>query len=77
MFFKLIYECFYFNISFISEFDEIKAFIIFEFILFEFNWFNVIKKVIKKDFLNKYIIKIIIKRTIYINFTKPDFKIII
>ena len=54
----LIYECFYSGISLVSEFNEIEAFIIFEFISFGFNRFNVIKKVIKKDFLNEYIIKI-------------------
>jgi len=77
MLFKLIYECLYFNISFTSEFNEIKVFIIFELILFGFNRFNVIKKAIEKSPLNKYIIKIIIKRAIYIGFIKPVFKIII
>jgi len=74
--FKLIYECFCFGISLINEFNEIKAFITFEFISFEFNRFNVIKKVIEKGFLNEYIIKIVIKKAIYIDFIKPDFKII-
>ena len=77
MLFKLIYKCFYFGILLINEFNEIKTFIIFEFISFEFNRFNVIKKIIKKGFLNEYIIKIVIKRTIYISLVKPDFKTII
>ena len=73
----LIYECFYFNTSFINEFNEIKAFIIFELISFKFNRFNVIKKTIEKGFLNEYIIKIVIKKAIYISFVKPGFEIII
>ena len=36
-----------------------------------------IKKAIEKGPLNKYIIRIIIKRAIYIGFIKPDFKTII
>jgi len=76
MSFKLIYECLYFNTSFINEFNKIKTFIIFEFISFGFNRFNVIKKVIKKSPLNKYIIKIIIKKVIYIRFVKSSFKTI-
>jgi len=75
--FKLIYECFYFGTLFINEFGKIKAFIIFEFISLGFNRFNVIKKAIKKGLLNEYIIKIVIKRAIYIGFIKPSFKIII
>ena len=75
--FKLIYECLYFNTPLINEFNEIKAFIIFESILLGFNRFNIIKKVIEKSPLNKYIIKIVIKRTIYIGFIKPGFEIII
>jgi len=77
MLFKLIYKCLYSNTSLINEFNEIKAFIIFEFISFEFNRFNVIKKVIEKSPLNKCIIKIVIKRAIYIGVIKPGFKIII
>jgi len=77
MLFKLVYKCFYFNTLFINEFNEIETFIIFEFILFKFNRFNVIKKVIEKGLLNECIIKIVIKRAIYINFMKPDFKTII
>ena len=73
----LVYECLYFGILLINEFNEIKAFIIFEFISFGFNRFNVIKKVIKKGPLNECIIKIIIKRVIYIDFIKLSFKIII
>ena len=73
----LIYECFYFNISFINEFNEIKVFIIFKLILFRFNRFNMIKKTIEKNPLNKYIIKIVIEKAIYINLIKPGFKIII
>jgi len=73
----LIYECLYSNTPLINEFNEIKAFIIFEFISFEFNRFNVIKKVIEKDLSNKYIIGIVIKRAIYIGFIKPGFEIII
>ena len=72
----LIYECFYFNTLLINEFNKIKAFIIFEFILFRFNRFNVIKKIIKKGLLNKYIIKIVIKKAIYIGLIKPGFKTI-
>jgi len=49
----------------------------FEFILFGFNRFNVIKKAIKKGPLNKCIIKIIIEKAIYINLIKPSFEIII
>ena len=74
---ELVYECFCFSTLLISKFGEIKAFTIFEFISFKFNRFNVIKKVIKKGFLNEYIIKIIIKKTIYISFTKSGFEIII
>jgi len=73
----LIYECFYFDISLINEFDKIKAFIIFELISLEFNWFNIIKKAIKKSFLNECIIKIVIKKAIYIGLIKPSFKTII
>jgi len=73
----LIYKCLYFNTPFINEFNEIKAFTIFKLISLEFNRFNVIKKAIKKSFLNKYIIKIVIKRAIYIGFVKSSFKIII
>jgi len=75
--FKLIYECLYFGTLLINEFNKIKVFIIFEFISFGFNRFNIIKKIIEKSSLNKYIIRIIIKRTIYINFIKPGFEIII
>ena len=75
--FKLIYECLCFNTSLINKFSEIKTFIIFEFISLGFNRFNVIKKVIKKSLLNEYIIKIVIKKAIYISFIKPSFKIII
>jgi len=77
MLFKLIYECLYFNILFINEFNKIKAFIIFKLISLGFNRFNIIKKAIKKGPLNKCIIRIIIKRTIYIGLVKPSFKIII
>ena len=35
-----------------------------------------IKKAIEKGFLNKCIIKIVIKKVIYIGFIKPGFKII-
>jgi len=77
MSFKLIYEYLYFNTPFINKFNEIQAFIIFELISFKFNWFNIIKKAIKKSLLNECIIKIIIKRAIYIGFIKPGFKIII
>jgi len=73
----LIYECLYFNIPLINEFNKIKAFIIFEPISFRFNWFNVIKKAIKKSLLNKCIIKIVIKKAIYIDLIKPGFKTII
>jgi len=73
---SLIYECFYFNIPLINEFNKIKAFIIFKLILLEFNRFNVIKKAIKKSPLNEYIIKIVIKRVIYIDLIKPGFKTI-
>ena len=73
----LIYECLYFNTPFINKFDKIKAFTIFKLISFEFNRFNIIKKIIKKGFLNECIIKIIIKKAIYISFTKLSFKIII
>jgi len=52
--FKPIYKYFYFNTPFINKFDEIKAFTIFELILFGFNRFNIIKKAIKKNPLNKY-----------------------
>ena len=76
MLFKLIYECFYFGISLANKFDEIKAFIIFKPILFGFNRFNVIKKAIEKSLLNECIIKIIIKKAIYIGFIKPGFEII-
>ena len=72
----LIYECLYFNIPFINEFNEIKALIISELISLGFNRFNVIKKVIEKSPLNEYIIRIVIKRAIYIGFIKPGFKII-
>ena len=75
--FKLIYKCLYFNTPLINEFNEIKTFIISEFISFGFKRFNIIKKVIEKSSLNKYIIKIVIKRAIYIDFIKPDFEIII
>ena len=77
MFFKLIYECFYFDIPFINEFNEIKVFIIFEFISFGFNRFKLVKKVIKKGFLNEYIIRIVIKKAMYISLIKPGFEIII
>ena len=77
MSFKLIYKCFYFGTPLINKFNEIKVFIIFEFILFEFNRFNMIKKTIKKSPLNEYIIKIVIKRAIYISLIKPSFKTII
>ena len=72
-----VYECFYFDIPLTNEFDEIKAFIISEFISLGFNRFNVIKKAIEKSFLNEYIIGITIKKAIYINFVKPSFKTII
>ena len=72
-----IYKCFYSDTPLINEFNEIETFIVFEFISSEFGRFNVIKKTIKKSFLNKYIIRIVIKRAIYIGFVKPDFKIII
>jgi len=72
----LIYEYLYFNTPLTNEFNEIKTLIIFEFILFEFNRFNVIKKTIKKSPSNECIIKIVIKRTIYIGFIKPGFKTI-
>ena len=72
----LIYECFYSGTPLTSEFDEIKAFIIFEFISFEFNRFNIIKKAIKKGPSNKCIIRIVIKRAIYIGFTKLGFETI-
>jgi len=72
-----VYECFCFDIPFINEFNKIKAFIVFKFISFGFNRFNMIKKVIKKNSLNKYIIKIVIKRAIYIGLIKPGFKTII
>jgi len=75
--FKPVYECFYFDISLTSEFNEIKAFIIFELISLGFNRFNMIKKAIKKGSLNECIIKIVIKRAIYIDFAKPGFEIII
>ena len=75
--FKLIYECFYFNTPLINEFNEIKAFIIFELISPEFNRFNIIKKTIEKDLLNEYIIRIVIKRAIYIGLVKPGFETII
>ena len=77
MLFKLIYECFCFGTSLVNEFDEIKAFIIFEPISFRFNRFNMIKKAIKKSPSNEYIIKIIIERAIYIGLIKPGFKTII
>ena len=35
-----------------------------------------IKKTIEKSLLNKCTIKIVIKKAIYINFTKPNFKTI-
>ena len=73
----LIYKCFYFNTLLINKFNEIKTFIIFELISLKFNRFNIIKKAIKKDPLNKCIIKIIIKRAIYIDLIKPGFKTII
>jgi len=73
----LVYECFYFSTPFINEFNKIKAFIIFEFISLGFNRFNIIKKAIKKSSLNECIIRIIIKRAIYIGFIKPSFKTII
>ena len=73
----LVYECFYFSTPFINEFNKIKAFIIFEFISLGFNRFNIIKKAIKKSLLNKYTIKIVIKRMIYIGLMKSGFKIII
>ena len=72
-----IYECLYSNTPLINEFNKIKAFIIFELISLGFNRFNVIKKAIEKNPLNKYIIKIIIKKAIYINLIKPGFKTII
>ena len=74
---KLIYECLYFDTPLTNEFNKIKAFIIFKLILFRFNRFNVIKKAIKKSSLNECIIKIVIKKAIYINFIKSGFKIII
>ena len=74
--FEPIYECLCFNISLINEFNEIKAFIIFELISLGFNRFNVIKKAIEKSSLNEYIIEIVIKRAIYINLIKPSFKTI-
>ena len=66
----LIYECFYSSTLLINEFNKIKAFIIFEFISFGFNRFNIIKKAIKKGPLNKCIIRIIIGKAIYIWFYK-------
>ena len=75
--FKSIYECLYFNTPLINKFNEIKAFIIFKFILLGFNRFNVIKKIIEKSPLNKCIIGIVIKKAIYIDFIKPGFEIII
>jgi len=72
-----VYKCLYFSTSLINEFNEIKAFIIFEFISLGFNRFNVIKKTIEKSPLNECIIKIIIKKAIYIGFIKPGFEIII
>ena len=72
-----IYECLYFNTPLASEFNEIKAFTIFELILPGFNRFNVTKKAIEKGPLNKCIIKIIIKRVIYIGLIKPGFETII
>ena len=72
----LIYECLCSSIPLINEFNEIKAFIIFEFISLGFNRFNVIKKAIKKSSLNECIIRIVIKRAIYIGFAKPSFEII-
>ena len=73
----LIYEYRYFNTPLINEFNKIKTFIIFELISLEFNRFNIIKKIIKKNLSNKYMIKIIIKKAIYIGFVKPSFKTII
>jgi len=71
-----MYKCLYFNTPLINEFDKIKAFIIFKFISFEFNRFNIIKKTIKKSPLNECIIRIAIKKAIYIDLIKPSFKII-
>ena len=76
MFFKLIYKCFYFNISLINEFNKIKTFIIFEPISLRFDRFDITKKTIKKNPSNECTIKIIIKRAIYISFTKSGFEII-
>ena len=72
----LIYECLCFNTPLINEFNEIKAFIIFKFISLGFNRFNIIKKAIEKNPLNECIIKIAIKRAIYIGLIKPGFEII-
>ena len=72
-----VYECLYSGTLLTNEFNEIKAFIIFEPISLGFNRFNVIKKVIEKSSLNECIIKIVIERAIYIGFAKPGFKIII
>ena len=72
----LIYEYLYFNTPFINEFNKIKAFIIFKLISFGFNRFNIIKKAIKKNPLNEYTIKIVIKKAIYIGLIKPGFKTI-
>ena len=71
-----IYECLYSNIPLTNEFNEIKAFIIFEPISLEFNRFNIIKMTIKKSPSNEYTIKIIIEKAIYIDFAKSSFEII-
>jgi len=73
----LIYKCFYSNTLLTNEFNEIKAFTIFKLISLGFNRFNIIKKIIEKNLLNEYIIKIVIKRAIYIGFAKLNFEIII
>ena len=72
----LIYKYLYSNTPLINEFNKIKTFIIFKLISFRFNRFNVIKKAIKKTSLNECIIKIVIKRVIYISLIKPSFKTI-
>ena len=73
----LIYKCLYFNTPLINEFNEIKVFIIFELISLGFNRFNMAKKVIEKGPLNECIIRIVIKKAIYIGLIKPGFKTII
>ena len=72
-----VYECLYSDTPLINEFNEIKTFTVFKFISFGFNRFNIIKKAIEKSSLNECIIEIVIEKAIYINFIKPDFKIII